>query len=374
MLGVIGAVAFFLRRKKQTMLADSSYMESRIPPESFHGVSGGQRIDTSEGSGTSSSLVYSPSQLDSSDDVDPVAEADVYLAYGRDLQAEEILKDALRTQPERVAVYKKLLEVYAKRKDAKSYESIATLAFNIVGGNSPDWTQICATGLILDPDNSLYRPGGQPAGEPDPMSDKTIVMAAFERTAPAAPSLPEAPPPDSDMDLDLDFSLDDMPAAKDAQPGMDATVRMEARSGPDTQPGVDPANNRGRMDALPPLPEPPPAMEEPPDDGSLPFHLEDTLIIPPSSTPEPPPTAAADSGMLEFDLSSLSLDIDEDQTPYSSPTAAPISGDPLETKLALAEEFRAIGDLDGARALIEEVLETATGDMRAKAERALKDI
>ena len=27
---------------------------------------------------------------------DPAAEADVYLAYGRDLQAEEILKEALR--------------------------------------------------------------------------------------------------------------------------------------------------------------------------------------------------------------------------------------------------------------------------------------
>ncbi|WP_412771111.1 FimV/HubP family polar landmark protein [Ralstonia solanacearum] len=34
-------------------------------------------------------------------DVDPIAEADVYIAYGRDVQAEEILREALVQQPER---------------------------------------------------------------------------------------------------------------------------------------------------------------------------------------------------------------------------------------------------------------------------------
>ena len=47
-----------------------------------------------------SSMSYSLSQLDAIGDVDPVAEADVYLAYGRDLQAEEILKEAMRASPE----------------------------------------------------------------------------------------------------------------------------------------------------------------------------------------------------------------------------------------------------------------------------------
>ena len=48
--------------------------------------------------------------------------------------------------------------------------------------------------------------------------------------------------------------------------------------------------------------------------------------------------------------------------------------DPLETKLALADEFRAIGDDDGARALIEEVIAEASGAMKAKAERALSKL
>ena len=107
-------------------------------------------------------MVYSPSQLDAVDDVDPVAEADVYLAYGRDLQAEEILKDALRTNPERIAIHQKLLEILAKRRDTKGFEDIATLAFKVTNGDGSDWERICELGLSIDPSNALYQPGGQP--------------------------------------------------------------------------------------------------------------------------------------------------------------------------------------------------------------------
>jgi pilus assembly protein FimV len=51
-----------------------------------------------------------------------------------------------------------------------------------------------------------------------------------------------------------------------------------------------------------------------------------------------------------------------------------VDGDPLETKLALADEFKAIGDVDGARALIEEVIAESSGEVRERAERALKKL
>ena len=87
-----------VQRRRGAGGVDSSFMESRIQPDSFFGASGGQRIDTANSEMTTggSSMAYSPSQLDAGGDVDPVAEADVYLAYGRDLQAEEILKEAIR--------------------------------------------------------------------------------------------------------------------------------------------------------------------------------------------------------------------------------------------------------------------------------------
>ena len=129
-LGIYG-----MRRRKKGAGVDSSFLESRLQPDSFFGSSGGQRIDTSEAAASGSSMVYSPSQLDAAGDVDPVAEADVYLAYGRDLQAEEILKEAMRSTPTRVAIHNKLLEIYAKRRDAKAFEVVATEAFGLTQGD-----------------------------------------------------------------------------------------------------------------------------------------------------------------------------------------------------------------------------------------------
>ena len=90
------------QRRKAAAAAntDSSLGDSQLAADSFFGASGGQRVDTTTSSSQMSgqSMQYSPSQLDAGD-VDPLAEADVYLAYGRDLQAEEILKEALRTDP-----------------------------------------------------------------------------------------------------------------------------------------------------------------------------------------------------------------------------------------------------------------------------------
>ena len=88
--------------------------------------------------------------------------------------------------------------------------------------------------------------------------------------------------------------------------------------------------------------------------------------------------------MIGFDLGELSLDLD---APAAASAAAPLAdeagstagfddtgGDPLATKLALAQEFNAIGDPDGARSLAEEVLASATGDLKSRAERFLAEI
>ncbi|MCS6809711.1 MAG: hypothetical protein NZ694_00370, partial [Tepidimonas sp.] len=48
--------------------------------------------------------------------------------------------------------------------------------------------------------------------------------------------------------------------------------------------------------------------------------------------------------------------------------------DPLETKLSLAREFEAIGDIDGARILAEEVAAEAQGELRARAQAFLAQL
>ena len=419
-----GLGVYRARKRREAAEVDSAFLESRLQPDSFFGASGGQRVDTHDGAATGSSMVYSPSQLDAADDVDPVAEADVYLAYGRDVQAEEILKEALRSHPGRIAVHQKLLDIYAKRRDTQGFETMAKEAFRVVGGDSPEWARICEQGQAIAPSNPLYRPGS----EPD-LADKTIVTRTSPGMAAAALatqkidlSTSEAPPPSApmDLDLDLDFSLDEEPPAsviEEAQPSrLERTVAIRP---PDSQPAtldVDfgeaadslQSTHAGGPATLPgelSLPEIDKADDTLALGGVRPDDFRDQAAVSFGSTsPSPLPGAdaghgisraglafdatspnsltasqtpfkaadAPESGMLEFDLGTLSLDLNTPETPAQEVSSEP--EDPLVTKLALAEEFVSIGDDDGARALIEEVLAEASGDLKARAQRALNSL
>jgi pilus assembly protein FimV len=392
LIALLAAVGIYrVRQRKNASQVDSVFLESRLRPDSFFGASGGQSVDTNDSAVTGSSMVYSPSQLDAVDDVDPVAEADVYLAYGRDLQAEEILKDALRTNPGRVAIHQKLLEIFAKRRDTKGFQDMATLAFKVTGGEGPDWERVCELGLSLDPTNALYQPGGQPnnpdgtPSQPAPLdfiSSPTggAVMPATQTHAPQAGG-------SADLDLDLDFSLDDEPAstiseaassfAESAPPALDldfglATEAMEPFETPQVAAKADTVEF-----SLPDLEVAEHELTMPSADSED-FKLQAATSFGDTrpaflASPEPVTPPASALGMLEFDLGSLSLDLGD--APEADAKPAPDAHeDPLATKLALAEEFSAIGDDDGARALIEEVISEASGDMKIKAQRALSNL
>lgn len=392
---LLGLGFYKIRQRRQAAQVDSSFLESRLQPDSFFGASGGQRIDTAESSSnaTGSSMVYSPSQLDAAGDVDPVAEADVYLAYGRDLQAEEILKEALRTNPQRVAIHAKLLEIYAKRRDAKAFELVATEAYNLTHGQGPEWEHICEMGRELDATNPMYRPGGQPDATALAAAASVTQPGSFGSTTALSSPAPEPAAANPAVDLDLDFSLgDDEPAAPLPPPALEPTISLDVpkSSAPAPAPSLD-VDFGGTMAIDTPAPAAASARLDAPDltlnENSLNF---DTSPAPVAIAP--PPAAAApanDSGMIEFDMGALSLDLPGDKkgsdtasSPIST-SGAPLStgglepdssGDPLATKLALAEEFNAIGDPDGARSLAQEVLAEASGDLKSRAQRLLAEI
>lgn len=391
-----GFAAYRLRqRKKNASQVDSAFLESRLQPDSFFGASGGQRVDTNQnGPLSASSMVYSASQLDAADDVDPVAEADVYLAYGRDLQAEEILKEAVRTNPGRLAIHTKLLEIFAKRRDTRSYESTATEAYKLTGASSPEWARICETGLSIDPGNPLYQPGGAPSSSAqlDPMAAAAMPVSGFGGSTVPQSAHAELTPDLSggvDLDLDLDFSLDEPEPASaisdvtgaDISQDAERTMKLDAPSEDqglemdfeiDVEQPSPPAPSFEPVSQMPEISLSLDDLEVPLEmDNNAPLNFDSTSPVPVEATPAP--SQADDLGMMEFDMGSLSMEL---ESPNEQPTGAPdnLSQDPLETKLALAEEFISIGDEDGARALIEEVMAEATGDMRAKAQKALAQL
>jgi pilus assembly protein FimV len=313
------------------------------------------------------------------------------------VQAEEILKEALLHNPGRLAIHSKLLDVYAKRGDASSFLTTANKAFQLVGADTPEWARICELGLTIDPQNPLYQPGGAPDDSAFAGQD-TQTLA----TEPSASTVPMAAQTESahgggDLDLDLDFSADDVPTfgAPLNATLTEETVKIAAQE-PAASNGLDfDISAPGELDYDPTpmakgMSEPesvPPSMVELAKsmDGlslgnlDLDEAAEPTLELPefkitghqPIEATAAPSPAKSDDGMLEFDIGSLSLDLGPSAEPADDDETADLGESSLETKLALAEEFVSIGDQDGARALIEEVVAEASGELREKAQRAL---
>lgn len=257
----IGYVVIKQRRKQASYGTGNTQMSeaSTTSPNSVFGNAGGQTVDT----GGTSLLHTDFSQsgmasIDTDEGVDPVAEADVYMAYGRDAQAEEILQDALKNDPSRTAVYVKLLEIYAQRRSLKQFENVATDLYSQTGGAGDDWAKAAALGSKLDPSNPLYRGagnGGAHLGNELAAAPQAVTAAAQPQSAPVAP------PP--------------MPAAASVPP-----VRSTWTTPADVAQVVAAAPG-----AMPVIPEPAPVAAEPlPESVNLDFNLD---LDAPSEDDEP---------------------------------------------------------------------------------------
>ncbi|MDB0568254.1 FimV family protein [Ralstonia solanacearum] len=175
-----------LLSREHTVLANAN---------SLFGPAGAQNIDTAQHSVFGADFRVGGGG--DNNDVDPIAEADVYIAYGRDVQAEEILRETLVQQPERMAIRFKLLDIYANRQDAQGFQSVAEDLLARVGAASPEWAEAAALGRTIDPDNPLYL---TVQGDTLPAQAQVQAQAAPEPVAPvpqpeadtAAAEAPEA--------------------------------------------------------------------------------------------------------------------------------------------------------------------------------------
>src|SRR5690606_21385071 len=147
-----------------------------------------------------------------------IQEADVYIAYGRDAQAEEILKEALAKTPDRQEIKLKLLEIYAARKSKTEFNALAEDLYQATQGHGDLWLRVATMGFALDPDNVLYAAG----------KDSTIVAPVGVAT-----------------DVNLDFDLDMVTAA-----GAPTTVTDVPLDAGEDQTVKTMALSPERMDAL----------------------------------------------------------------------------------------------------------------------------
>ncbi|HEY8101878.1 MAG TPA: FimV/HubP family polar landmark protein [Burkholderiaceae bacterium] len=413
---LVGLGAFAInsaRRKKQNkQFEDSTITDSSLKANSLFGSTGGQSVDTNN-SVFNSNFAPSASQLDTNE-VDPVAEADVYIAYGRDAQAEEILKEALRTQPERNAVRVKLLEIYANRKDTRAFEILATELYSMTKGEGDDWSQAASLGAGIDPANPLYASGK--LGETTSAPSSTVKMQAEPLE-----------------ELDLDDLLNstqsqvsvqshdvDVPLIEEEAPTLDLSDDAAADHGDTHAESKATANtldfDLAGMGLTQELKAPKPSNDDAPLDlniGALDFGLphHDAVAasndgfaeseeagaslnlgstdfsldadFPSMTEKSNGSTHANESAPMDLDLSGISLDLN----PAAASNSADINLDlnvaetdlngeyhadsEMATKLDLAIAYQEIGDKDGARELLDEVIKGGSSEQSEKAKSML---
>lgn len=368
---------------------------------------------------------------DTGDDVDPIGEAELFLNFGRDAQAEEVLKEALSKNPTNLPVKLKLLSIYTNRKDAVSFSKYAREIQQT--GDAAAWEQVVAMGRTVDPTNPTY--GGGSGAQPEE-------------------STPAEPAPSVDFDLGFGKTVVNPPAAKEFSMDFDVTG---------THPGIAVKSSGAHaadevVDVSGILPgEVARAAQETPMDfdvsGILPgevmkaaqktemdFDISSTQILrapaaatmdfdvtgsgdalKASAAPAAPaldlgdlvfemptsggskaeepakPVSAGDGGMdfmidfpmdvaaaepaqkvetaskLDIDFADISLNLDT--------SASPAGGDAkseqwheVATKLDLAKAYQEMGDAAGAREILDEVVRDGDGQQRETAEKLLEQL
>jgi pilus assembly protein FimV len=420
-LAILGGIAGLIaaRRRKGTKFEDSIISGTDIKTNTVFGSTGGGVVNTGENSLASDFSREGLGNIDT-DEVDPIAEAEVYLAYGRDAQAEEILKDALKKDPQRQEIYLKLLEIHSQHNKPQAFETVASELFAVSHGQGDVWHKAVTLGRQLDPNTPMFQDAAAaparpattaasataaaapiPAASAPAFSEGDIsiapqaaatVKSAAEILAGAQDEVARSPTPpvavaaaaqgaryatedkqdipEFHVDLPHDLAANDAsdafaPAAKDAT----AHGELHASSAP-SDPFADIAKElTTRVDT--------PA-EQPRFD--LDFHLDDADRPAPLKRSEPvrePTLAAAGAPAAarapSLDLDKLDLSFDSDRPVHDEGTPSVLDGQwhDAATKLDLAKAYQEMGDVDGAREILQEVLHEGDDQQKSEANALL---
>ncbi len=166
-------------------------------------------------------------------EIDPIAEADVYLAYRRYEQAEALLKEAINADADRHELKVKLLEIYHATKDVDSFEAQAESLYALLAGQDEGvWNRVVEMGRELLPDHPLFADGSAVAGgglseadlgfEPSGVGEEL----SFDDPQPLAADEAEV----SDADLAQSLGLSDLADAADELNELDGLENTELNS------------------------------------------------------------------------------------------------------------------------------------------------
>ena len=141
-----------------------------------------------------------------SDEVDPLTESEIYLAYGRTVQAEQTLRDAISRTPDRIELKLKLLDVLTVLGQKEAFQALADEVRQAVAAGSPEEAHLdkLVGGITDIGKEDIPAPG---VGSPAVAIDLPPDAAAGADSSEPAPLKDEGIP----FELDLDAESEAMP-------------------------------------------------------------------------------------------------------------------------------------------------------------------
>ena len=324
-------------------------------------------------------------------EVDAVSEADVYIAYGRYQQAQEILQEALNSDTaDHTAVRYKMLEILFATQNRDEFVSLARemVESGQVDETSEAWQQVKTMGRDLDKNNPLFTEGvsatdavsqisstKEDEGEAGDESELSLDLSKLAEELDT--SLDEDSEPLAGLEsMELDISGFQEPA----EPGAEDMEPMPATYTESGELEVDSALTETELHT---------EMADLSDLAEIREHndLEDEL----ADLSAEVEGVMADSTILDQPLdldeevSSLLQDMDEELNEAVEQADAEelvvedsepesILGEESATKLELAQAYIEMGDREGAVSILQEVEEDGTEEQKEAASRLLSDL
>lgn len=303
------------------------------------------------------------SDASSNESFDPLGEADIYIAYGKHEQAENILLEAIEDNPVRADLKVKLMECYGESDDQDKFEALALEVAEAV--DSEEWT------------DQISGLRAQAWGDED--IESTDDDDDFD-----LPSTEDIFGDADDDELDVDFDSDEQQDFADLQisdtgtDGLDTVddstdlEELDDVGGLEDLDGLDDLNDLGKSD------------EEDDIDGLGDFEELDTDDLVESNDESGEDFSididAIGEGELSLDASDsdeISLDMDDDfafddeDGDMDFDENLGDDSDEIATKLDLARAYVDMGDSEGAKEILIEVIAEGTDEQKSEAQELI---
>ena len=207
-LGLAGVGYFAYRRRKQAEEQQADDQEDVFAMDDFpvEPSDAPEEIDHLEGIEESSLFDEDTETTAVAETGDVVGEADIYIAYGKLDQAEEMLLNALQKDPDSTDIRMKLLEVYAQQQNPAAFDRQYAALLPLAGAALLVRASELREGIS---GAGEFDPASSSIDEPQSLEEDAFSFGDLDLGAEDSPVTSAAESESTNFDFDLDLDLDD---------------------------------------------------------------------------------------------------------------------------------------------------------------------